>query len=129
MQQQGLVLSVSERLSHRFRHHRNHRTRAAGTHRETQSSAHGEVNPAYLTVEAALALLHGASRTARCGATRRRIQTEDGHQPPCAHTARLSNTLLLAVGAETRGGANMVCLGHCGLLMSKKEDLLHPFFI
>ena len=32
MQQQGLVLTVSERLSHRFRHRRNHRNRAAGTH-------------------------------------------------------------------------------------------------
>ena len=62
-------------------------------------------NTPYLAVNAALTLLHGASRTARCGATRRRIRTEDGHQPPCAHTARLSKTLLLAVGAEARASA------------------------
>ena len=57
-----------------------------------------KVYSTYLAVNAAVMLRRSASRTARCGATRRRIRTEDGHQPPCAHTARLSNPLLLAGG-------------------------------
>ena len=56
-----------------------------------------KVYSTYLAVNAAVMLRRSASRTTRCGATRRRIRTEDGHQPPCAHTARLSNPLLLAL--------------------------------
>ena len=127
--QQGLVTSVSQRVVYRFRHHRNHRTRAVGTHSKAQHSAHGKVYFTYLAVNAALMLRRSASRTARCGATRRRIRTEDGHQPPCAHTARLSNPLLLAVGAETRGGANMVCLGHPGPADVKSHKICFTLFL
>ena len=96
---------MSERLSHRIRHNRNHRTRAAGTLIKGHPRVHDKVYTRAFAVNAALTRPRSASRTARCGATRRPIRTEDGHQPPCAHTARLSKTLLLAVGAEARASA------------------------
>ena len=73
MQQQGLVLTVSDRLSHLCRHHGIYRTRAAGTHRVAQTSAHGEVYPASLGANAAL----GASPQHQQDCTMRRHPPTD----------------------------------------------------
>ena len=57
-------------------------------------------NTPYLVVNPTLTLLHGASRTARCGATRRRIRTQNLSPTPCDHKVGFPRTLLLAIGAQ-----------------------------